>query len=84
MGMIERERAIRMRRFPDNTCPASRHVELMADSLMNGGRYIMFDEDPEHCAASLYSVVASLWEARNRLDEAGLGHKPDAALKEGE
>ena len=37
----------------------------MADALI-GGELWMFEE-PEHCAASMLSVLESLWKARARL-----------------
>lgn len=54
------------------TCPASRHLHIMADALMkpmrDGSlRYPAFAEEPEHCAESIYAVLASLWEARRYL-----------------
>lgn len=61
-----RRRANRARKFPHNTCPASRHVALMADALASGRRYAMFDEEPEHCAGSIYSVLESLWKLRTK------------------
>lgn len=51
------------------TCPASRHVHLMADALAAGKPYPMIAEDPEHCAGSLLSVLESLWKARRRIAE---------------
>ena len=57
--------------FPDNTCPASRHVRLMAEELANDGEYHMIQEDPEHVAGSLASVVASLYETRSFLRSIG-------------
>ena len=53
-----------------NTCPASRHAHLMADCLAKGKMYPMFIEEPEHCAETLYAVVAALWEARTKSLEA--------------
>lgn len=50
------------------TCPASRHVHLMAERLLGGG-YPMLSEEPEHCACSLLSVLESLWKARRRIAE---------------
>lgn len=55
------------RDFPNNTCPASRHLQTMADALADSGRYPMAEEDPAHVAGSMYSVLASLWEARSAL-----------------
>lgn len=54
------------------TCPASRHLHIMANRLMTPKRdgslrYPMFQEEPEHCAESIYAVLACLWEARRYL-----------------
>ncbi len=62
-----RRRAERARKWPVNTCPASRHVHIMADTLAAGKQYHPFREEPEHCAGSLYSVLESLWKARTEL-----------------
>lgn len=57
------------RDFPKNTCPASRHMQMMADALAGEGRYPMIEEDPEHVAASIYATIAELWKARTRIAE---------------
>ena len=62
-----RRRVDRARRFPVNSCPASRHVHIMADCLTRKGGYPMLTEEPEHCALSLYSVLESLFKARTEL-----------------
>lgn len=62
-----RKRASKARRFGENTCPASRHVHTMADKITKKGGYSMLQDEPEHCAASLYAVLASLWEARTEI-----------------
>lgn len=49
------------------TCPASRHLMLMADALAAKRGYFMFDEDPQHCACAIYSVLESLWKARAEI-----------------
>ncbi|KQS55947.1 hypothetical protein ASG17_07805 [Brevundimonas sp. Leaf363] len=50
------------------TCPASRHVAMMADALSTGDRtYHMFEDEPLHCASSIYSVVENLWKARAEI-----------------
>ena len=46
------------------TCPASRHVQIMADAFAAGRPYPMLREEPRHCAGSLYAVVEALWKAR--------------------
>lgn len=51
------------------TCPASRHVHIMADRLRLDGKYTMFDEEPVHCSESLYATLANLWAARHRIIE---------------
>lgn len=66
------------RDFPSNTCPASRHVHLMADALADGNVYHMFADEPAHAAVSLYSVLASLWEARSELAALKATSAPDA------
>lgn len=55
------------RNFPDNTCPASRHVQMIGEALAKGKPYPMLTEEPEHCAGSLLAVVAALYEARTKL-----------------
>ena len=75
-----RRRVNKARRFGENTCPASRHVNIMADCLTRKGGYPMLTEEPEHCAGSLYSVLESLWKARTEL--AKLKQRHDAALDE--
>lgn len=62
-----RRRVNRARNFPTNTCPASRHLHIMADVLAAGKRYPMFDEEPRHCAESILSMLESLWKARTRI-----------------
>jgi hypothetical protein len=62
-----RRRVNKARDFPVHTCPASRHVHIMADCLTKKGGYPMLTEEPTHCAITLYSVLASLWEARKEL-----------------
>ena len=49
------------------TCPASRHVAMMADCLSTDGYYHMLSEEPLHCATGMYSVVESLWKARAEI-----------------
>ena len=54
------------RRFPDTTCPASRHVQLMAEGLLKKSGYPMLTDEPEHCAASMLAACANLYDARTR------------------
>ena len=63
-----KRRVDRARKFMVNTCAASRHVHLMADQLGAKDR-IPIEEvwDAEHLAGSLYSVLESLWKARDEL-----------------
>jgi hypothetical protein len=71
----------RHRRFPDNTCPASRHVQLIAETLAEGRGYPMLREEPEHVAGSIASVVGDLYAARAMLGRLGYAWKirPDGA-----
>ncbi len=59
-----RQRVNRARRFGKNTCPASRHLHRMADTLASGHLYAMFEDEPEHCAETMLSVLESLWKLR--------------------
>ena len=65
------KRVKKARKFPINTCPSSRHVQIMAENLLDKG-YPMLAEEPEHCAQSLLSTVAALYEARNMLRKMGV------------
>lgn len=65
------KRMIDSRNFPENTCPASRHVQMMAEALASEGKYPMLDEDPRHCAGSLAAVVNSLYQTRSFLSSLG-------------
>lgn len=62
-----KRRASRAKRFPDNTCPASRHLHLMAQRLAAGKPYPMLADEPRQCAETMLAVLASLWEARTKL-----------------
>lgn len=55
----------RARKFPTNTCPASRHLHLIAETLAKRKPYAMLHDEPEHCAVSMLSVLESLWKARD-------------------
>lgn len=57
------------RRFPHNTCPASRHVEMLADQLLDSGRSAMIESEPENCAVSMHSTVEALYGARDRIEQ---------------
>jgi len=47
-----------------NTCPASRHLHMMAEALASGRKYHMLNEEPQHCAETMLSVLHSLWTLR--------------------
>jgi hypothetical protein len=72
----------RARRFAQNTCPASRHAQLIAETLAEGRDYPMLREEPEHVAGSIASVVADLFAARTMLDQLGYTWtvRPDGAV----
>jgi hypothetical protein len=59
-----RRRVNRVRDFPRGTCPASRHLHMIADALGSHEKYHMLDEEPEHCAITMYAVLESLWKLR--------------------
>ena len=61
-----KRRVARAKNFPENTCPASRHLEMIAEGLLHGG-CPRLTEEPKECAATMLSVLESLWKARNEL-----------------
>jgi predicted DNA-binding transcriptional regulator AlpA len=63
------ERCQKARRFPTNTCPASRHAQLIAEALIEGRPYPMLTEEPQNCGESIIVTVAALYEARTRIAE---------------
>lgn len=64
-----RKRVKEARNFPANTCPASRHLQMIADGLLSKRGYPMLQEEPQHCAEAMLSVLASLWELRTKSPE---------------
>ena len=64
----QRRRTNHARNFPHNTCPASRHLHMIAECLMSGHEYAMLREDPKHCANTMLSVLESLWKLRTKYE----------------
>lgn len=64
-----RRRVSRARKFPTNTCGSSRHLHMMADALLDKGRYAMLEDEPAHCAESILNVLESLWKLRTASPE---------------
>ncbi len=65
-------RVDRARRFGTNTCPASRHVQMIGEALIRSRQYPMIEDEPEHVGGSLLSVVESLFRARSMLVKHGI------------
>ena len=63
----QRRRTNRARHTFVNTCPASRTLHGMANDLIRYGRCYAIEEDPTAAAATLLSVLESLWKARSEL-----------------
>lgn len=61
------KRVAKARNFPANTCPASRHAEMIGEALAKGRAYPMLAEEPEYCGETLLATVAALYEARTKL-----------------
>jgi hypothetical protein len=59
----------RVNRVRKHTCPASRHLYLMADVLITYGRCRHIEQDPHYCAATMLAVLESLWKARIQLEK---------------
>lgn len=69
-----RRRVARARRFPTNTCPASRHLHELADDLL-AKRIVREIEEPEAVAGSILAVLEALWKARTELARVKAGAK---------
>ena len=61
------ERVNRARRFPENTCGASRHAQGVAEAMMQGDVLPEVTDDPTHIGESILSTVAALYEARSEI-----------------
>ena len=57
------------RNFPANTCPASRHAQLLAETLMGTGPLHYVTDDRQHSGESIAATVTALWKARTELAE---------------
>lgn len=49
------------------TCPASRHLHMIADALAARQPYWQLLEEPQHVAESIYAVLKCLWIARGKV-----------------
>lgn len=62
-------RARKARRFPENTCPASRHTQMIGEDLIRyGSNASSIISHPKHVGESLLLTVAALWEARDEIE----------------
>lgn len=50
---------------------------MIAEDLASVGKYPMLEEDPDHCAGSIASVVTNLYEARSFLASIGYSWSVD-------
>jgi hypothetical protein len=76
MGKRSEKRAILKRldkaREATKTCPASRHVHMIVEGLLDskdgyGADLARLGYEPEHMAGSIASVLEGLWKARQWL-----------------
>lgn len=68
-----RRRVQRARDFPQHTCPSSRHLQMIADSLAECSPYWQLLEEPQHVAETMYAVLESLWKLRKVRTKAEMG-----------
>ncbi len=63
-----KNRAEEAKKFPVNTCAASRHLYVMADFLSRKKSDLPIEEvwDRDQMAESIYAVLADLWELRGK------------------
>lgn len=55
------------RQFPGNTCPASRHAQMIGEALVKGEVFPQLSEEPAHCGQSILATVEALYRARTAL-----------------
>lgn len=60
-------RVDRARKFPHNTCPFSRHTQMIGEALIRSKPYPMLDEEPDHCGGSILITVELLYKARSEI-----------------
>ena len=58
------QRLDKARKFPKNTCAASRHAQMLGETLSSGKQ---LTDDREHCGESILATVAALYEARTEI-----------------
>jgi hypothetical protein len=58
------------RQFPVNTCPYSRHAQMIGENLVREKPYPMLQEEPEHCGGTILATVLSLYQARTEVEKA--------------
>lgn len=61
------KRLRKVRSFPTNTCPCSRHAQMIGENLVRDKPYPMMQEEPEHCGGSILATVLALYEARGEI-----------------
>lgn len=71
-----RRRVKAVRDFPMHTCPASRHLHLIAEALATGKPYPMLHEEPQHCAETMLAVLEGLWMLRKERTAALRARNP--------
>ena len=55
------------RDFPQNTCGASRHAQILAESMLSATAQRWSIDEPNHCGESIAATVTALYEARTEL-----------------
>lgn len=61
-------RLSRARRFPHNTCPSSRHAQMIGENLLAGKHDSAVHDDPKHGGGSILGTVAALYECRTQRE----------------
>lgn len=62
-----RRRVNRARKFPTNTCSASRHLAIVAEDLLRFGPQALAAFEYSLLAESMLATVEALWKARTEL-----------------
>ena len=60
-------RAKKYRKFMTNTCPMSRHVQMIGENLLRDGIDYMTVEEPVQVGTALISAAAEIYKLRSEL-----------------
>lgn len=61
--------ADKVRKFPKNTCPLTRHIDQAGRYLVTEGVYHLINEDPVYMGVSLVRAATLIWQQRDEINK---------------